>query len=234
MKKFKYAFLGMMVALFVSLCTLGGTKAATVETPTLSTEYSVSGVWYFNEEIDVRTAFVQNVNFIYGGVPCTGMQMEQQGDETFLSYHEWDIYWDVKMEYANEHFDPIMGESWSWCTTYGRTVDFGGRHQNVSEFFYNWLQANATQITPSTDLVYFEAFYQTKNSSNNYTISITGARSTFNPMPSDAYCISATRKGNTVAIGSCEWQSSSSTSFEITEDTVIFGFVRDAEDQISG
>ena len=233
MKKLMYAFFSIMVALFISVCTLGAAASAKVEPPTLATGYTVSGVWYFNEEIDVSTEFEQKINFIYGGVPCTGIKMMDQGHETFFAYHEWDIYWDVKMEYADEYFDPLMGESWSWTTTYGRTVDFGGKYQDVTEFFYNWLYANATQTVPASNLVYFDSFNQTKNSANNYTISITNAYSTYNPMPSTAYCISATRKGNTVAIGSCEWQSSSSTIFEITEDTVVFGFVRDAEDQIT-
>lgn len=99
-------------------------------------KYKISGLWKFNETIDVSKEFTENVGFqeYRDFYTCRTMQVyyDQWDDEMHLNYDGSSVY-----EAYND------GNGW-WYDDGYRTVHFSNVPQEVSSDFAEWFMANAT------------------------------------------------------------------------------------------
>lgn len=102
----------------------------------------IKGIWIFNDIISLDQSIFGEylVNFTSDGVECMAMRIN-------------DITGDIELSYIPNKGSStpvyVLGVSWV-DADYNpddkyRTVDFGETEQEVSEVFYNWLIANATE-----------------------------------------------------------------------------------------
>ncbi len=103
-------------------------------------EFSVSGVWYFKDSLAVFEP-TEYVNFTSNGSQFTAISRyatspkvrafsPDPDDEAFM------LYYDTTEVYSSIY---------DWIDEAMRTVNFGSTPQEVSEEFYNWINANATK-----------------------------------------------------------------------------------------
>lgn len=95
----------------------------------------IRGTWYFNETLTDVNLANQSISFISEAKEYIGMLYSERKEELRYSNKgggEGGVYGDADGSWRNEAY---------------RTVDFGAAYQEVSDEFYNWLIANAEQIT---------------------------------------------------------------------------------------
>lgn len=86
----------------------------------------LNGTWHFNKVIDLSVGLIQQMNF-YTGVECQSMVIRQDNALEYYSVGPLAVY-----------------TSNGWSRQYARVIFFT-EPQEVSEEFYNWFTANATQ-----------------------------------------------------------------------------------------
>lgn len=97
---------------------------------------TIKGKWLFDEYIAYTSyiTFVENVTFTSNGKTFNSINSTyyESSGKYYIDYDETEVF-DGKVE--------------SWTNEAYRTVDFGETEQTISDTFYNWLTANATQQT---------------------------------------------------------------------------------------
>ncbi len=153
-----------------------------VVTENVAAQYTLSGKWVFNAEILRRTSrpeLIQEINFESNGQQFTKIEVFNDtwtlpsgasGNEGFAYYYTSSGSVHV-FSSSMPLGDNKAAEDAYWAATAYRTVDFGTTPQSVSEEFYNWFTANATQGTTITNevtvtLVFTMGTYQMTAESN--------------------------------------------------------------------
>lgn len=103
---------------------------------------TVSGVWVWNDgRADVPSDIRQSVNFVSNSTSYVRLDILSAGGEASLYYRK-------SIGGSDVAFNS------SWRDTAYKTIDFGTEEQEVSQGFYDYLTANATQqeepIVPTT------------------------------------------------------------------------------------
>ena len=101
---------------------------------------TISGTWYINAEYDDYfgvTSLVESVNFLCHDSPFDKLLIVPNGygglQEILYENTE-----NSTSEYAMD---------FGWSDEVYRTIDFGTEPQEVSQEFFDWLTANATEVT---------------------------------------------------------------------------------------
>lgn len=99
---------------------------------------TVSGVWVWNSTPAYpENKISANVDFISNSLNFTGFDIQQDnvpGDSAFINYIGQGFY-----GYENVY------NTFNWVDEVYRTIDFGSTPQTVSDTFYTYLTASATQ-----------------------------------------------------------------------------------------
>ena len=127
-----------------------------VVTENVASQYTLSGKWVFNAEIlrgTSRPKLIQEINFESNGQQFTKIEVfndtwtlpsGNSGNEGFVYY-----YTSSGSVHVFSSSVPLGNDKGAadvyWKATAYRTVDFGTTPQSVSEEFYNWFTANATE-----------------------------------------------------------------------------------------
>ena len=93
----------------------------------------INGKWYFNEVVSDCPARSE-YSFVSNGKNYIAMNASIADKNRFSYYYQGTSY----------------DNAWlngSWTDEAYRTIDFGAAYQEVSDEFYNWLTANAVQLT---------------------------------------------------------------------------------------
>jgi len=112
---------------------------------------TVSGVWYFNEQITIPESNIEQVlNF-------TIMNSSNEKAFGFLIYPDSAlmIYTDSTLESSTSKYQLGEGDGGFWESDDDRIMDFGDMPQDVSEEFYVWLTANASEVKVVSGVWYF-------------------------------------------------------------------------------
>lgn len=107
-------------------------------------EYTVTGRWQFNDELTPCTGGnfgildynKQLVTFTTNGETFVNMTLYRPDADALLSYSK----------YTNLTGNVVCSDSNTWSNEAYKTVDFGREPQVVSEWYYEWLEANATWL----------------------------------------------------------------------------------------
>ena len=115
----------------------------------------INGKWYFNEVFPYEDAGMghdvfHKINFISGGSEYDEIQVQYYNglganESVILNYNLWRDATIIPIK-ATESYSRNYG-SGGWHDEAYRTIDFGAAHQEVSDDFYNWLTANAVQLS---------------------------------------------------------------------------------------
>jgi len=121
---------------FYTWLTANATKRADTGEDEPEENCTVSGKWLFGETVDVGTEFSEEVDFT---------STNQDGNEacTYASMTVASGFIGNQLNYGGVFAYNADG----WENEAMRTVDFGENEQAVSEAFYTWLTANATEQT---------------------------------------------------------------------------------------
>ena len=97
-------------------------------------EYKLSGTWIFNENINGKEIMGETINFISNNISFNRMLCQMNADDG----------WTVG--YGSSNYARVWTFEQGWLVEDAyKTVNFGSEPQTVSEEFYEWFIANATQ-----------------------------------------------------------------------------------------
>ena len=106
--------------------------------------YELSGVWTWNEEINYTKDIEQMVDFqTTEGLVCNGIRIYKVTDNSpkgyaiLIDYHE--NHDGTLLDWDNKYEDNY------WYSEASKYIDFGDTPQSVSQEFYEWFTANATE-----------------------------------------------------------------------------------------
>ena len=116
------------------------TSVSAVRIPT------VKGVWVFNDVLTGSNNVVQNINF-----------NTAKGDYTQIKFDISDGYIQVSYRYVDAGTSSSRKvytsyDNTGWFNSSDKQVDFGSTPQEVSQEFYEWLEANATQVVEDLEV----------------------------------------------------------------------------------
>ena len=137
-------------------------------------EYIVSGVWVFNETIDISDCQGRSWNVNHGsGLKTLGWSCYIDPDDS--SIHEHSIEFDVD---SNQYFyHPVDGDEGSWNENRldnPPIIDFGTEPQTVTKECYEWLTANANPCELDGVWLFNEELDQTNLQIDGLSLSING------------------------------------------------------------
>ncbi len=134
----------MLAALFVFLAVFT-VAPVRVHAEEVTEEYTVSGVWSFNDVLSLpseRIDHVVNFTLPYSSFTYSFTKIILSSTNVTYSYRNGS---------ASGSFGVYGSSGWSTPHSDVQTVDFGETEQVVSEEFYTWLNANATFQAPPPD-----------------------------------------------------------------------------------
>ena len=105
-------------------------------------EYTISGIWVFNEVLDINPVANQSfypIAFSVNNVMYYGVKF---GSQSFQGFTDSDY---------SHVFHLYNAGSGGWIESEYKILDFGTTEQTVSTEFYTWLTANATFQAPPPD-----------------------------------------------------------------------------------
>ena len=102
---------------------------------------TIKGKWLFNESPTIETTLSQEVNFTSDGKTYYKIVCKPHNDIDNIPCIR---YYRENLINYDDAFD------WDTWTDGKQTVDFGDTEQEVSDEFYTWLTANATQVQEET------------------------------------------------------------------------------------
>lgn len=101
----------------------------------------ISGVWVFNDTVDIDNQLTQEVSFV-------STDQMGEGSVAYIAVNIEEGFIGNSLTYTLESgVKPFVYNTEGWEAEAMRTVNFGTTEQWVSGEFYNWLVANATQQT---------------------------------------------------------------------------------------